>query len=107
MMILIKIILALILTIIIETLFAYIINIRDKNDILYIIEINTITNVLLNMIILFFRPINIFIVILEIIIIIIEALFHKKKLHNNRINPYLLSIILNILSYSIGLLLSI
>ena len=53
-------------------------------------------------------PINVILrFLLEITIIIIEGTFYKKKLKYKRINPYLISLILNIVSYSFSLLIKI
>ena len=98
----------LLLTIIIELLFSIIFKVKNKKDLLNIILVNIITNpivvitpIYLNLKYgLVYR--NISLIILEILTILIEGLCYKKVLNYKKINPFLLSIILNSLSYSIG-----
>ena len=100
----------LVLTIFIELGISLLLGIRKRNDINNIIYINCITNIVLNYIInilsiIFYK--NIFIVyvilgILEILVIFIEYIYYKNNL-KYKINPLLLSIILNTLSFTIGL----
>ena len=110
-MILFRIAVAFSITIILEISLAYILKIKDKKDLLNIIIINFITNVSLNSFIfisyILSKKLIIHILILEITIIIIEGTFYKKKLKYKRINPYLISLILNIVSYSFSLLIKI
>ena len=110
-MILFRIAVAFSITIILEISLAYILKIKDKKDLLNIIIINFITNVSLNSFIFIYyilsKKLIIHILILEITIIIIEGTFYKKKLKYKRINPYLISLILNIVSYSFSLLIKI
>lgn len=91
------------ITIIIETLLAYILKIREKEDLLNIIIINFITNVALNIFIIIssilFNKLIINIILLEILIIVVEGIFYKKKLSYKKINPFLISLILNTVSY--------
>ena len=91
------------ITIIIETLLAYILKIREKEDLLNIIIINFITNVALNIFIIIssilFNKLIINIILLEILIVVIEGIFYKKKLSYKKINPFLISLILNTASY--------
>ena len=101
----------LVLTIIIEIGFSLLLGVRKRNDISNIVYINCITNIVINYIInicslIFYK--NVFIVyiilcILEIIVIYIEYIYYKKKLIFDKINPLTLSIILNTLSFTIGL----
>lgn len=99
----------LLLTIIIELGIAILLGIREKKDILNIIVINCITNPILNyimMVVLYLTSNNLIIYSLlflfEIIVIIIEYLFYRKKLLFKNINLLLLSIILNISSVIVG-----
>ena len=97
----------LILTIIFEVLIALLIGVRNKKDILNVILVNTLTNPLVSTI-----PIYIYIkfgynaeiislALLEGFAFFIEGYIYSKVL-KNKINPYVLSLILNILSYTIG-----
>lgn len=91
------------ITIIIETLLAYLLKIREKEDLLNIVIINFITNVALNIFIIInttlFNKLIINIILLEILIIVVEGIFYKKKLSYKKINPFLISLILNTVSY--------
>lgn len=105
-----QILISLIITIIFELLSSFIIGIRKKKDYLNIILVNFLTNPLLNGIVLFVNIYygilyrNIVLYILEILVVIIEGLIYKKYLIFKKINPYLVSFILNISSYGLGLL---
>lgn len=94
-------------TIIIELLLALILGIRDKKDILNIILVNVMTNPLLVSLttyITYNRIFNriLFIIIMEVLVVIIEGFTYKKILKFKKINPYVLSLILNASSYFIG-----
>lgn len=99
------------ITIIIETLLAYILKIREKEDLLNIIIINFITNVALNIFIIIssilFNKLIINIILLEILIIVVEGIFYKKKLSYKKINPFLISLILNTVSYLFSIIIKI
>ena len=99
------------ITIIIETLLAYILKIREKEDLLNIIIINFITNVALNIFIIIssilFNKLIINIILLEILIVVIEGIFYKKKLSYKKINPFLISLILNTVSYFFSIIIKI
>lgn len=95
-------------TIIIELIVAIILKIKDKKDLLYIILVNIITNPLVVSISLYINIKyglnirNISMIILEVSAFIIEALIYLKVLKYKRINPFILSLILNGSSYFIG-----
>lgn len=106
-----QMIINLVLTIIIEVSFSLILGIRNRKDIYSIIFINCVTNIVLNYImniIKYFVYSNILIYIIltifEIVVVFIEYKYYKKYLEYKRINPLILSIILNILSFGFGLL---
>ena len=98
----------LILTIIIECLFAYLFKVRNKKDLLNVLLVNVITNPIVVIIPIYlnlkygilYR--NISLIILELLTIFIEGLCYKKTLSFKKINFFLLSFILNFLSYFIG-----
>lgn len=98
----------LILTIIIETIMAIIIGIRNKKDILNIILVNILTNPLVTSIPVYFNirygvlERNISLIILEIFTVIIEGIIYIKVLKFKRINLILISVYLNACSYFIG-----
>ena len=98
----------LILTILIETLVAFILGYRKK-DLLNIILVNIITNPIVVTIPVYFNikyginERNISLIILEIITLFTEGFIYKKYLNNKRINPFILSLLLNLASYCLGL----
>ena len=99
---------AVILTVIIETCVSFIIGIKNKKDLLNIILVNIMTNPLVNSITIFLNfyfgifSRNVGLVILEILAVISEGFVYKKYLNFKKINPYVLSLILNCSSYFIG-----
>ena len=106
------ILICLISTIIIEIFIAFIFKVRDKKDFINIILVNIITNpivVLIPYIIYLYYGVAyryISLLVLEILTIVVEGFIYKKVLKYNKINAYILSIILNLSSYLIGEILS-
>ena len=98
----------LLLTIIIELSLALILGVRDKKDIINVILVNIITNpiVVMSQILLYLNfgyTIEVIgIVVLEILVVPIEGLIYKKVLNYKKINPFILSLILNASSLIIG-----
>ena len=96
------------LTIIIEVLFAFIFKVRKLKDFINIILANILTNPFVVTIPIYvnfkFGEVSYYIIliILEILVVIIEGKLYKDYLDYKRINPYILSLILNILSYISG-----
>lgn len=95
-------------TILIELTISLILRIKDKKDILNIILVNIATNPIVVLIPYIFgllynlRIRHIVLYILEIITVIFEGYIYKKYLNYKKINPYVLSFILNLSSYLIG-----
>ena len=101
----------LISTIVIELIMSLLLGIRNKKDILNVILVNIMTNPLVVSILMYITYNRLFnttisIIILEILVILTEGFTYKKVLTFNKINPYILSLILNISSYFIGKLLN-
>ncbi len=98
------------LTIVIECIIAFIIGIRKK-DLVIVLLVNILTNPLVVSIsssIDFKYGIkykNYSMIILEILVLIIEGLIYKKNLDYKKINPFLISLILNASSYLFGFIL--
>lgn len=96
------------LTIIIEVTISLILKVRNKKDILLIVLVNLMTNPLVVSISFITNILHglkmyyIVIVILEILAILIEGLVYKKYLNYKKINPFVLSLILNLISYLSG-----
>ncbi len=100
----------LICTIIIEVIIGLILGIRNKQDILIMILVNIMTNPLVTSIPTYFYAMNnklsqtTSLIILEIIAFLSEGFTYKKLLTYNKKNPYIISLILNICSYILGLI---
>ena len=102
----------LVFTILIEVVVGLIIGVRNKRDILNIILVNVFTNPLVTsipvLIYINFRttPYIISVILLEIFAFVSEGFIYKKTLTYKRINPFIISLILNLSSYLIGLLIN-
>jgi len=98
----------LICTIIIELVIALILRIRAKEDLINILLVNILTNPLvvsLPVYILFkYNKIfsNIIFVVLELLTFFVEGFVYKKNFNYEKINPFIISLILNGSSYFIG-----
>lgn len=98
-------------TIVIELIMSLLFGIRNKKDILNVILVNIMTNPLIVSILMYITYNRLFnttisIIILEILVVLTEGFTYKKVLTFDKINPYVLSLILNIASYFIGGLLN-
>lgn len=98
-------------TIMIELIMSLLLGIRNKKDILNVILVNIMTNPLVVSILMYITYNRLFnttisIIILEMLVILTEGFTYKKVLTFDKINPYVLSLILNISSYFIGELLN-
>ena len=96
-------------TIIIECIIGYIIGIRNKKDILNIILVNILTNPIVVSIPVYlmirYKSINLrynSLLVLEILTFLVEGFIYSKVLKYKKINPFLISLILNLGSYFIG-----
>ena len=98
----------LICTIIIELIIGFILNIKDKKDIFYIILVNIITNPIVVLIptIIYIKYgyiyRNIVLCILEILTVLTEGFIYYKVFKYKKINPFIISLLLNLSSYLIG-----
>ncbi len=103
---------SLLFTIIIEMLVALIIGIRNKKDIINILLVNLLTNPIVTSIPIVFNVYfgilsrNIVLYTLEILTFLIEGIIYFKTIKYRKINPFIISLILNISSYFIGELLN-
>ena len=99
-------------TLVIEIIVGIVIGIRDKKDILNVGLVNIFTNPLVSSI-----PVLIYfycgytleiisLVILEIFAFVSEGFIYSKVLKYKKINPYLVSLILNLSSYIIGVIIN-
>ncbi len=99
-------------TIIIEVLVALVLKVKNKKDVINIILVNILTNPIVVIIPIFiafnygiqYQKITLY--ILEVVTVIVEGFIYLKVLNHKRINPFLLSLVLNLSSYLIGLLIN-
>ena len=100
----------LLITIILEVLSALILKIKNKKDLLNIILVNLITNPIFSIsifLINFFYGVKAYyisLIFFELLIVLIEGYMYKKVRLTTKINYFLLSFILNCISYFGGLL---
>ena len=98
----------LIYTIIIEIIISLCIGIRNKKDFINIFLVNVMTNPIVTSVSVYYNirygivERNIVLIILEMLAVIVEGFVYKKYLKYEKINPYVLSIILNYFSYFLG-----
>ena len=96
------------ITVLIESFIGFCIGIRNKKDFINIILVNCITNPIVVTVPLFFnveygiveRRISLY--ILEMITLFVEGYIYKKTLKFKKVNPFIISIIMNASSYLIG-----
>lgn len=100
-------------TIVIEILVSFFIGVRDKKDVFNVLLVNVLTNplvvsisYLVNLRYGLFRK-NIVLIFLELFAFLIEGFIYKRVLEYKKINGYLVSLILNIISYSLGIVINI
>ena len=97
----------LIITVVIETIIAVVIGLRNK-DILNVVLVNIITNPLAVSISTYIGyrfgkiPRSITVAILELLVLIFEGLLYCKFIKHKKINGFVISAILNCSSYFIG-----
>ena len=99
-------------TLLIECTIAFILGIRNKKDQLNVILVNILTNPILVVsttlikVCISIKAYNIAIPIFEISAFLIEGSISHKYLTNRKINGFLLSLILNICSYFLGIVIN-
>lgn len=107
-----SLIVSLFLTLVIELTVSIIIGIREKYDIKVVICANVCTNpvvVYIANLIILLNNIKLYILavaILEISAVIVEFLIFKKYLKFNKISPFLISLLNNVISFGLGLVIS-
>ena len=106
-----RLIWALLMTVVIETAAALIIGVRDRYDFWLIVAVNMITNPTINVVAAAvnsaahrFQPYAV--AALEIAVVFAEAAVFKNRLAYKKMRPLLFSLILNAVSFSTGLILS-
>lgn len=102
----------LIITIFMEILVALLLGIRNNKDILNIILVNILTNPLVVTIPIYFEykyglvAKNISLSLLELFALLSEGLIYQKFLKYKKINGYIVSLLLNISSYLVGVIIN-
>ena len=101
----------LLLTLVLEEVTALIVGVRRKFDLTVIFFTNTLTNpvvVLTGMLLASYTAIPrwAYIIVLELIVFIVEALIYRKLLYAKKPSPFVLSLLLNGVSFFIGSTLS-
>lgn len=98
----------LILTVLFECGTAFVIGAKNKKDLLNILLVNVLTNplVVISVVIvnMYFgsRTAVIYEYIAEVAVVLVEGLIYRKTLNFKKLNPFLLSLILNGVSYLTG-----
>ena len=95
-------------TIAVELIIALLLGIKNKVDLINIILVNILTNPVVVVIPMYFNlqyglvGRNICLYILEILAVIVEGFIYFKYFDYKKINPFLISLILNVCSYLVG-----
>ena len=107
-----SLIISLFLTLIIELIISLCLGIRNKEDIEVVIWANVFTNpivvYLANCIKLLNNDLvyNVLVIVMEILVVVVEFLIYKKYLGYKGKSPLLISSINNIISFSLGIVIS-
>ena len=102
-----SILVCLALTVVIEAVFAFVFGVRSMRGQLAVLLANLITNPVMNAMLtvvsFYLSPsaYYYFLVPAELIVVAVEGLIYKKTL-SVKLNPFLLSLILNVCSYALG-----
>ena len=103
---------SLLLTILIEISISFIIGIREKEDLKVVFWTNVLTNPVVVYIANCIKILNnnviynIAVFIIEVLVIIVEFIIYKKFLDYKKKSPLLISSINNIVSFSLGIIIS-
>lgn len=101
-----NLIISLLLTILVESIIAAICGVRGKYNYITLALINIITNPVVvycvNIARIFKLNEMLLLIILEILVVIVEGYLYKKYLNFKKINPYILALIINFTSWTIG-----
>ena len=101
----------LLITVFVEVIIAIILRYRKK-DLLNVLLVNILTNPLLNSMLVYInfyyglKTREISLVIFEILVVIVEGMIYHKYMERRKINGYVLSLILNVSSYVLGLVIN-
>ena len=100
-------VICLLLTVVLEEVMALLVGVRKSFDLTVILFTNTLTNpvvVFTGMLLTAFTsvPRALYITVLELIVFVVEALIYEKLLYSRKPSPFILSLILNGVSFFIG-----
>ena len=110
-----SLLISLILTLVIELGVAICLGVRGKNDLLLVVLVNTLTNP----VVVFLANLSFLlgaswiavrvaiIIVLEILAFLVEGFLLKKFLQNKKIQPYLLALLMNLISFGSGIVINI
>ena len=107
-----SLIVSLILTIIIELSTSLILGIRSKNDVKATILVNCFTNpfvvLIANLLLIYENKIvyNVLVNLMEVLVIFVEFKLYEELLKDYKKSPFLLSLINNVISYSMGFIIN-
>lgn len=107
-----SLIVSLFLTLVIELTVAIIIGIEDKNDIKIVICANVCTNpvvVFIANLVYWLNDMKFYyfvVIILEIMVLFVESYIYRKYLKFNKISPFAISFVCNVISYGTGVIIS-
>lgn len=97
------------LTVILELSLARLLGLRDPRDFLLILLVNVVTNPLVGLIfdLWFFQQHSLppwyLIAPVELTVVLVEGLLYRGRLHFEQWNPFVLSLMLNLISYTGGI----
>jgi hypothetical protein len=107
-----SLVIALILTIVLESIVIYLFGLRRKTDFLAILFINLLTNPLMNFFILVIQSLNLMtfnlysIVIVELVVVIVEWRLLIYSVSESPKKLFVISLVMNLFSFSFGVILS-
>ena len=108
-----SLIISLLLTILIELSISILLGIKTRNDIRIVILVNICTNPIVVYIANILKLLNnnllyiLTVILLEIIVVFVEFRLYNKSLKNYKKSKFILSLVNNISSYMIGILINI
>ena len=107
-----SLIVSLVLTLILELTMSLILGIRSNDDIKVVILVNTLTNPIVvfiaNILSIYgnFYLYQVIVNIMEILVVFIEYRLYKKYLDDYKKSPFVLSLLNNVFSYGMGLIIN-
>lgn len=97
-------------TLVIELILAIILGVRNKEDLLLVFEVNCLTNPIAVTILFFLTRSSVgtvteqvIVLFIEAVVVVTEGMIYKRRLSEQKRNPFLLSFILNAASYGTGI----